>query len=629
MSADYTGTTAPSIFESFNARALTPELLAEIFIPNEEFSAVAKRRHSVIVGPRGSGKTSMLKMLQPTALHCWKHEAAAQFRASVDFIGVYVPCDVSWRQQLESIGAHVVSPDFQEAMQRGVLTAHLLFSLSNTLLDLRRLSHAKESRYFGLISSSCERTIVRMLSSRWNLKPDVDSFSSLRLSVSSVSAELLRFANQERFLPGESRGERFASNPHLTWDFLGEMTYAIEVLNSELGVEHQKWAFLFDELEIAPTWLVHRLYGAFRSIDQRIILKLSLSPYTHLGEFSNKESPQQADDFDSISLVFGYKNDARDFCVQLFKSFLASEEIHISDPKEVLGPSALKAGMEERGRAYKRGSTHYNLLKKAQARDRSFRDYCERNKIDSEELSALPREQLASLVRKIMPTLLIRTTFRRPDSSQSAAQKRSRKNPDIYGGADTFFEMLEANPRWLIGVTSELLPTIKQTGRVSAAKQVESINRAAGRFATILNTIPLSNKPPFNVESLLNLLSAAAEKIHRSIALEEFTPEPFGSFVIDEGVPMDLVDALGVALNAGALVTVANPMGGEFGTNIRTARVRITYLLSALFQNPVRLGREFKLSEVISSLSVEGSERQRTSRRKRSESQARQLRLDI
>ena len=58
----------PSIFESFNARALEPADVARTFIPPDHYSDVLKRAHTLVVGPRGSGKTTILKMLQAPAL---------------------------------------------------------------------------------------------------------------------------------------------------------------------------------------------------------------------------------------------------------------------------------------------------------------------------------------------------------------------------------------------------------------------------------------------------------------------------------------------------------------------------------------------------------------------------------
>ena len=52
-----------SIFGAFNARWLTPEDVARSFVPTTHFKALAKFQHSLLMGPRGCGKTTLLKML--------------------------------------------------------------------------------------------------------------------------------------------------------------------------------------------------------------------------------------------------------------------------------------------------------------------------------------------------------------------------------------------------------------------------------------------------------------------------------------------------------------------------------------------------------------------------------------
>src|SRR5438045_309341 len=95
----------PTIFESFNARNLDPEKVAETFVPSKQYDSLIKRRHTLIVGPRGSGKTTLLKMLQEPALEAWQHDSAEHYRSKIDFTGVFIPTDISWGEQLQLLGS--------------------------------------------------------------------------------------------------------------------------------------------------------------------------------------------------------------------------------------------------------------------------------------------------------------------------------------------------------------------------------------------------------------------------------------------------------------------------------------------------------------------------------------------
>src|ERR1700722_5718334 len=94
----------PTIFESFNARALTPDQVAATFVPSRQFQDLCKRCHTIVLGPRGSGKTTLLKMLEPAALEAWRHPFADEIASRIDFTGIFVATDISWSQQLSALG---------------------------------------------------------------------------------------------------------------------------------------------------------------------------------------------------------------------------------------------------------------------------------------------------------------------------------------------------------------------------------------------------------------------------------------------------------------------------------------------------------------------------------------------
>src|SRR3954470_15580022 len=100
----------PSIFESFNARALEPDQVARTFVPSQHYRTLTKRSHSIIIGPRGSGKTTLLKMLQQPALEAWNHPHADEYRSIIDFTGVFIATDVSWGRQVQSLGYGKLEP---------------------------------------------------------------------------------------------------------------------------------------------------------------------------------------------------------------------------------------------------------------------------------------------------------------------------------------------------------------------------------------------------------------------------------------------------------------------------------------------------------------------------------------
>ena len=93
----------PSIHEAYNARSLTINDLCKSFIVNDHFYHLASSCNSIMIGPRGSGKTTLMRMLQVPALEIWEHPDASYFRSQVKFTGVFIPTDRLWKSQFDNL----------------------------------------------------------------------------------------------------------------------------------------------------------------------------------------------------------------------------------------------------------------------------------------------------------------------------------------------------------------------------------------------------------------------------------------------------------------------------------------------------------------------------------------------
>ncbi len=593
---------APSVYGSFNARFLTVDALADGFIPSDDFDTVSKPAHTVILGPRGSGKTCLLKMLQPAALAAWKGDEGAQYREAVKFIGVYIPTDVSWREQSKNLGSSFDDQSHSEILERAALTYHVLYALVGTLLDCVENKGAREFAKLQ-ISFDTERELVGAMAKRWKLEPAAPTLQSLKNSLGAKSMDVWVYARQEILLGPSGRSARFAAKTEMAFDFLHEILWAIEITNDAAKVRDQRWALLFDELEIAPDWLLDALIRSLRSIDQRVLLKLSLSPFYAVRSFDNVLAPRPGHDFDLIRLWYGYKKDARSFCERMFRSLLEKNKITDKDLYKILGYSPLKGGKPNSAGAYSVGSSHHKLLMEAYNKDASFHAYCEDNKVDLNKIGELTESTRASLIRKIIPTLIVRTAYRSYPHLMPKGGKRtfrSRKKADIYGGVDTFFELIEGNPRWLIGITNELIPEIRKHGRVPVGTQFDRITEAAIRFLAILNTHPLCDGFSKGEKSLADALGEIAKKIHDSVVTGDFKSEPYGGFIVDKNTSPKIFSALGAAINAGAIISTSDDISEPFVyKHLIGKSFRMTYLLSPFYGIPVRIGRSFPLSSLF------------------------------
>jgi hypothetical protein len=178
--------------------------------------------------------------------------------------------------------------------------------------------------------------------------------------------------------------------------------------------------------------------------------------------------------------------------------------------------------------------------------------------------------------------------------------RRSRKRALLYTGADSVFAVSEGNPRWFISMIERLLDhwepnTSTVPDRVQAAEMVHS----AQRFAAMLGTIPVKDLSVIGPRGLIGLVERIAEYFHRRVVTDPFTPEPPNTFVVDDDIPHAIADALGQALNAGAIVYVPDDWSRLILDDLRGKRFRISYLLAPLFGLPIRLGKEINLSSIL------------------------------
>jgi len=62
------------LYDTFNAKYLSYQEVADSFISNTEFYQLQANASILLMGPRGCGKTTLLKMLTPAGLHYWSGE---------------------------------------------------------------------------------------------------------------------------------------------------------------------------------------------------------------------------------------------------------------------------------------------------------------------------------------------------------------------------------------------------------------------------------------------------------------------------------------------------------------------------------------------------------------------------
>jgi len=598
-------------FSSFNARALNPDQVAATFVPSEQFARLCQRRHTIVLGPRGSGKTTLLKMLQQPALECWTHSDANRYVDMVDFTGVFIATDISWGEQLASLGYGQLDSETQQLLATASFTTHVLRSVSIAMRNRVRPASDLVRREFRRTKLAEEResSLVKQIASLWYLEGIVPTLPGLQHGLTRRLGFLRELASKEVFLGDSGRGERLAEIPFLHLHFLQSSSSAIEAFDYAIGQDGAKWGLLFDELEIAPKSIQASLMSSLRSVDDRFLFKLALNPFTDNSRFLAKPtSPAPDQDFEQIALWYAEKRDALEFCDGLWGEVTQSLGLGELSPLQVFGKSQFDSYPDDRdgsGTAYGPGSRWSRKFISLTDKDPSFRQYLAGRGINPRRLLEHSGTERAAEIRKIAPIVAIRDFFLRKDEDKQTASLRSRKALALYAGAESVFAITEGNPRWFLGLMRSMLGSLDvkaslASGRiVPPARQGEEMLKSAQRFSATLRTIPVERSNAGTTLGVLSLVRKIGAYFNDQAVRQPFRPEPPGSFTVDANSSEALISALGQALNAGAIVYVPDDDGQLILASLRGKRFRLSYLLAPLYEFPIRLGASISLGTII------------------------------
>jgi hypothetical protein len=594
-------------FDSFNARNISPKLVAETFIPPNQFKELVNRSHSLLIGPRGSGKTTLLKMLHPSALDNWKHSEAYKYRQLIDYTGIFIPSDVMWSAQVGSLGSESLTPTSKSKLAIAAFTTSVLDAFVDSVLY--RINTDNNGYKKVSFDKADEEYLAKELANTGKLEPTYFSMRALKFALSDRRNQIHEIASKASFLDSENQDLFIADNEFVHIDYLSTLQKGIEVFNFLAKEEDARWALLFDELEIAPDEVLNHLLQSLRSTNEKLIFKLSISPYhKEISALDQSFSAMEGQDYRAIRLWFSNKYESFAFSKQLLTSLLEHRLGENTDYIKLFGhaefeyesePEDLSLDSEELSSTdkYKPGSREQKKFKTLYQQDSSFRRYIDSHNLNLDAIHKLPNQKRAQFIRKVAPIVHSRLEFRK--ETDDSASSRTRKNPLAYTGAEAILTITEGNPRWLIGLVNSLLINLPKTKRVSKNTQATEIRKAANRFRAMLKTIPCdSSIYQIRNRGVLSLLDDIGNYFYKNIVLDDFRPSPIGSFTVDSFTDPKLLDAIGRAVNAGALVYIPDNESSVIGS-LKGKRFRLSYLLASYHKLPMNLLASQSLSKIL------------------------------
>jgi len=594
---------AEKLIEATNAKHSSSIEISDSFVPSEHFDAAIVNGHSILLGPRGSGKTTILRMLSNQILPDWKDGRAEYYRSRIAFEGIYIRGDRVWGEMIKELE----KPNFENEQvfdKRKLKDFAKVLSIAafNSHVFSATMSALKRSFERYITSCSPEETkqtktkvlggALKQIAETLELKNIGLSFDSISYALEKRFQEISTICYQLSLFPEMLNSEKIQNLTYLYIQLPSTLTLILSCFDKCLNREDHKWALLLDEFEIAPLELQQTVLNDLRSSNKKYIYKVALIPCGAFTEHTRHGGMQSSinNDYSTIRLWHTHKKNIQDFCI----SFI--EKRYGCHPREIFGETKFASKANDFDRWNQRWLPEFYNLKK---KDSSFVKYLENKRISLEDVAKKPQLlEYKDRLRKIAPLVAFRNALMAEhDSVQS---RRSRKALiDFYTGWQALIEISEGNPRWLNIILNEI--SIKDGEKPSLSDQLAGITQVSQTFNAMIATAALVQNMGVTTKTApMKLIHDISKAFLDRLLNENFSEDPSLSFKIDDKIDFDTIQSLRIAFNYGAIVPRESSSDINDYHDLKGKNFRISYLLAPTLSLPLKSERPIALSSLLS-----------------------------
>ena len=599
-------------YSHFNARRATPAQVARDFVPPDSYWALTRTVDpQLLIGPRGIGKTTLLKMLLPEAIDAWREEQdVKRARTLIQFTGVFVAADKMWAGQVEQLGA-AIPPAHRARFGAAAFAYMALDAFANTAAY--RIRGSDDGFLAVRLSSAQEEKIARNVASAWHAHPASASLGDL---VDEARAHLSKVGQlmQDAATPGLSDDELddIRRNRVLSVDFFTASTHFLDAFNRAAGDRLAPWVLLIDEFEFLPPWTRVQLGSAFQGRDPRLSYKLSIAPYTGLEPFAGT----QLNDWLQVPLAPSQREQEDPFTHKLL-----SRQLGDRDPMDVLG----RGGFEPRENdSYGPRSQNAADVRELARVDPGFRSWAARRQAGPSSAKRMKSARNYDSYRKVMSVVRLKLEYHKQGSDEATSGRSRHRVPEIYAGVENIYAMTEGNPRWIKAMAFALLDEAdRERISIRADEQARAIDRVSWQLYNNLKAVPIerrttrpldvsadSGAPAFGEYANLTpftLVTTLGDYLEARMQGTKFSADQPGIFVLDDDDPW-LEDLLNSLIFLGAVIV-------ESGDSQDSRDgIRLAHMWAPIFRILPRKGRNRSLRRALRPIRTVPSRRNQSSR---------------
>ncbi len=566
-----------NLFEIENARNFSIQDLVDTFVDTPSYWKLFSRKNHIVLGSRGSGKTSLAKMLSHNHLCKFKHDRAQDIIQSKQFIGIFIPMSAEWLGGVNNI------KNAPEQSQRLFISKLNIKSCKALIDTIKSCLNYYSVDTLSRISSEIE--IVEKLRDYWfPLQSDITNIKEVEDYLNKIDFEK-QIVNIKQRITGELNSHNIGIEFDV--DLFAPLKNGIDVLTTCIGLEDASWLICLDEAEILTTDQQQLINSYLRSCAGNMFFKIITMPYAHTTRLTTLGANLNlGDDFEYL--------------------YIDNESTFFYSEYATTTPDAIKKLFDKRvrGSSLPQDITIENLLGGSLLLDKKafdatpgskdmelFYKYADDKTINRAE-SLLSRQEYKAfnnqIGRKMRGLLYLRDNI---------ANAQGRTKVDVYSGARMVVQCSDGNPRKLIRLFKLLLEA-NEDKNISKSSLMLPMRKQSDILigfstSTLLRIQSEEKIGPSLYALLLKVGGIMHDKIHKA----KLSTEQTYSIRIENDIDDETWLMIQKAVDNGLLY----PKASSDIFLYKQGTFRLAYVLCPFFKLLPRKGRSINLNAILDS----------------------------
>ncbi len=431
------------VFEEDNAKYLDREDTVNYFVLPPDFERLMSRKNHVLLGSRGSGKTTWVRMLahDHAVLAAAKGSTTAKQMLDKRLIGVYIPANIGIVGSL----ATKVWPT-EAAGERFFQWRMNIHSCASAITIMRSCLDFYVPDEDERVAT--EARLCRTLSELWTSGTRIEnSLTALRDAVLDVEAHKLQELERVRVLAGS-----VVPNDYFDCELFQPLKHALQKLQTLHAAPAEcQWLICVDEAEYLTVSHHRALNTLMRASSGNVVYKIATMPYAHHTLQTNiGVDLVEGQDFEYINVdqnpvdITGEESSKtfRRFARRIFEQRIAKvEDLKGVSLQQLLGPSPLLDPKDVRDQHDE--AAFFDLV-------RQFAS--ERTVLRAEDSRGTDRFK-SSIQRKMHGALLLR---------KAISEQRGNNKLRVYCGESMLIRCSDGNMRRFLRLVNALVKAAQQ-----------------------------------------------------------------------------------------------------------------------------------------------------------------------